>query len=158
MPDLHLVAIGRDGTPSEPVEALPETARKICAGMRAFYGKIGFVPPWIGYLALDGVTCVGTCSFKAPVQENRVEIAYFTFPEHEGRGYATRMAQALVALAVEAQPGVLVTAQTLPAEGASTSLLKKLGFQRAADVQHPEDGLVWEWHYPASGQSAGANK
>lgn len=151
MPDLRLIAIGRDGTPLEPVEALPEIAREICAGMVAFYAKVGFVPPWTGYLALDAATCVGTCGFKSPVQEDRVEIAYFTFPEYEGRGYATRMAQALVALAAEARPGVLVTAQTLPAEGASTSLLKKLGFQRAADVQHPEDGLVWEWHYPAPG-------
>lgn len=151
MPDLRLIAIDPYGVPAEPLAALPEIAREVCAGTAALYQSVGFVPPWIGYLAVAGHTCVGTCAFKSPVQANRVEIAYFTFPEYEGRGYATRMAQALVRLAAEAAPGVLVLAQTLPAEGASTTILKKLGFELAQIVEHPEDGLVWEWHYGTGG-------
>jgi hypothetical protein len=38
-----------------------------------------------------------------------------------------------------------VAAQTLPEENASTSVLKKLQFSFVGSVEHPEDGLVWEW-------------
>ena len=55
------------------------------------------VPPWIGYLAIDGDTCIGSCGFNGPASEGVAEIAYFTFHGHEGRGVATRMAQALTA-------------------------------------------------------------
>jgi hypothetical protein len=40
---------------------------------------------------------------------------------------------------------VTVAAQTLPEENASTSILKKLKFSFVGSVEHPEDGLVWEW-------------
>lgn len=103
------------------------------------------MPPWTGYLAFDENRCVGTCAFKAPPQGNCVEIAYFTFPEYEGKGIATRMAQALVKIALEAEPEIKITAQTLPKEGASTRVLKKLGFKFAGECEHPEDGKVWEW-------------
>jgi len=33
----------------------------------------------------------------------------------------------------------------LPEENASTSVLKKLRFRLVGTVEHPEDGLVWEW-------------
>jgi len=109
------------------------------------YMSAGYVPPWTGYLAIEKDQCVGTCAFKSPPQDNCVEIAYFTFPGHEGHGVATRMAQALVQIAFEAVPGLTIAAQTLPEESASTSVLKKLGFQFAAELEHPEDGKVWEW-------------
>lgn len=72
------------------------------------------MPPWTGYLAFDENRCVGTCAFKAPPQGNCVEIAYFTFPEYEGKGIATRMAQALVKIALEAEPEIKITANPFP--------------------------------------------
>jgi [ribosomal protein S5]-alanine N-acetyltransferase len=98
-----------------------------------------------GDLALENGACVGACGFKSPPQNNRVEIAYFTLPGHESRGVATRMAAELIRLALEELPDVIVAAQTLPEENASTSVLKKLRFQLVGTVEHPEDGLVWEW-------------
>jgi [ribosomal protein S5]-alanine N-acetyltransferase len=86
----------------------------------------GYEPPWVGYLALENGSVVGSCAFKSPPENNRVEIAYFTFPGHESRGVATRMASALVRIAIDRMPAVTVAAQTLPEEGASTSILKKL--------------------------------
>ncbi len=103
------------------------------------------MPPWIGYLALEENQCVGTCAFKSPPQDNRVEIAHFTFPGHEEQGVATRMAQEFVQIAFEAVPELTIAAQTLPEESESSNVLKKLGFQFAAELEHPDDGKVWEW-------------
>jgi len=74
-----------------------------------------------------------------------VEIAYFTFSEFEGRGVATRMAQALVQIAFEAVPEMTIAAQPFPEENASNNVLSKLGFQFFAELEHPEDGEIWEW-------------
>jgi RimJ/RimL family protein N-acetyltransferase len=74
-----------------------------------------------------------------------VEIAYFTAPEFQGRGHATRTARALVTIAQQADPALLIAAQTLPEESASTSILRKLGFRLHGSLHHPEDGAVWEW-------------
>jgi RimJ/RimL family protein N-acetyltransferase len=77
--------------------------------------------------------------------DGRVEIAYFTFPGNEGRGIATAMAKALLGLAKRASPMIRIYAQTLPQHSASTRVLEKLGFQQTVEVDHPEDGKVWEW-------------
>ena len=75
--------------------------------------------------SIEDDACVGFCGFKSPPQSNRVEIAYFTFPEYESRGIATRMANELIRLALDKMPAVTVAAQTLPEENASTAVLKK---------------------------------
>jgi RimJ/RimL family protein N-acetyltransferase len=143
---VSLVPIDRDGTPRGHGGALPDAATEVLRGTVALYDSVGFSEPWIGYLALAGSTAVGTCAFKSPPRDGRVEIAYATFPEHEGRGFATGMAAELVALARRAEPSVRVTAQTLPARNASHRILEKLGFSHVATLDHPEDGTVWEWH------------
>lgn len=80
-----------------------------------------------------------------------MEIAYFTFPEFERQAVATRMVQALLRIAFDAVPGLTIAAQTLPGENASTAVLKKLGFNFVAELEHPEDGKVWEWQLENSG-------
>jgi RimJ/RimL family protein N-acetyltransferase len=109
------------------------------------YLVVGFAPPWIGYLVQENEVCVGSCGFKGPPVNKRVEIAYFAFPEHEGRGFATQMARLLLRIVNEADAEVIATAQTLPRESASTAILKKLGFVLIGTVNDPEDGEVWEW-------------
>ena len=46
-----------------------------------------------------------------------------------------------------------ITAQTLPEENASTSVLKKLGFKFLGEIEHQEDGLVWDWGYKVGFQN-----
>lgn len=142
---LTLVPINRDGTPRSNVGPLSEATVDVLRATREHYQVTGFHEPWIGYLALADSTPVGTCAFKCPPHDGRVEIAYSTFPEHEGRGIATAMAAELLALAWKAAPSVVVAAQTLPAHSASHRVLEKLGFRHVATVDHPEDGTVWEW-------------
>ena|SRR5688572_13907816 len=103
--------------------------------------------PWIGYFArIQGTKdIVGTCGFKSSPSESRVEIAYHTFPGHEGKGYANIMARKLVLLAEKTNPLLTIVAQTLQEQNASTKILKNIGFQKTADLDHPYDGPVWEW-------------
>jgi RimJ/RimL family protein N-acetyltransferase len=127
------------------VPSVSRLATEIMEATTQMYKAVGYEPPWVGYLALENGCCVGSCGFKSPPENNRVEIAYFTFPGHESQGVATRMASALVRIATNKTPAVTVAAQTLPEDNASTSVLKKLQFRFVGSVEHPEDGLVWEW-------------
>jgi ribosomal-protein-alanine N-acetyltransferase len=142
---LELIAITESGELAKPVPSTPPVAAEIVVATTQLYHAVGYEPPWIGYLAIENDTCVGSCGFKSPPQNNRVEIAYFTFPGYESRGIATRMASELIRLALDKMPAVTVAAQTLPEENASTSVLKKLRFRLVGTLEHPEDGLVWEW-------------
>lgn len=135
----------RDGSLPEPL-ALPAAAEGVLKSTLALYQRAGYVPPWTGYLASEGEECVGACAFTAPPHEGRVEIAYYTFPEHRGRGIAAQMARALLDIAASADRRLLVVAHTLPQHGASTHILEKLGFAHVGAWKDPDAGLVWVWH------------
>src|SRR2546425_7296906 len=133
---LKLIAITQDGELEKPVAAAPAIAAEVVEATRELYRAVGYELPWVGYLALENGICVGSCGFKSPPQNNRVEIAYFTFPGHESRGVATQMASELIRLARGEMPALTVAAQTLPEENASTSVLKKLRFRLVGTVEH----------------------
>lgn len=101
-----------------------------------------------GYLVVQQASrqVVGTCGYPAaPDANGDVEIAYFTFPAYEGRGYARAMARALVDEA-SARPAVRrIVAHTLPHTGASTRILTGLGFDHAGTIRDPDAGEVWRW-------------
>lgn len=141
---LQFIPVGKDGTVDFRGE-LPAMIEEGVLMSRDWYGKVGYEPPWTGYIAVNGGECVGMCGFKTAPRDGEVEIAYGTAPQHEGKGVATQMARQLIEIARAADPSVKITAQTLPQASASTSILKKLGFAHVKDVQHPEDGLVWQW-------------
>ncbi|MBI4484113.1 MAG: GNAT family N-acetyltransferase [Acidobacteria bacterium] len=154
MKQVRLVQINRSGDAAEAIGPLPELVAQACAQTASLYRAVGFATPWVGYVVVSGPTIIGTCGFKAPPLSGKVEIAYFTLPEFEGRGFATAMACELVRVARAVQADITVTAQTLPKPNASNAILKKLGFKFVGTVMHPEDGEVWEWHL--AGVSAGA--
>jgi hypothetical protein len=52
----------------------------------SYFEKIGYQPPWIGYFCeVEGVL-VGQGAFKGAPVDGKVEIAYNTFEEHQGKG------------------------------------------------------------------------
>ena len=112
------------------------------------YPNTRAVAPWLGYLAIssDNGEIVGSCGFKANPQDGIVEIAYFTFPDYEGRGWGGRMASALVQLALSRDEITGVCAHTLREENASTHILRRLGFVLQGTVIDPDDGPVWRWY------------
>jgi ribosomal-protein-alanine N-acetyltransferase len=148
---MHLVPIPRDGNVSLSGITLPEAATGVIASTVQLYALHGYIEPWVGYLAIEGSNCVGCCSFTSPPVGGVAEFAYFTYPDFEKRGFATRMAQRLISIARECDSSVRIVAHTLAEENASNHILKKLGFTFAATIDDPEDGKVWEWIYePAS--------
>ncbi len=143
--DVLLIPIDREGTARGYSGTLPEMAIEVSRATAELYARDGFDEPWIGYFAFADDTLVGTCAYKAKPHNGRVEIAYFTFPEFEGRGYASAMAARLVAIARQHSSSLTVAAQTLPVRNASHRVLEKLGFQHVDTIDHPDDGVVWEW-------------
>ena len=124
---------------------LSDLGREVARANYENYKRSGFENPWCAYFALNDETVVGSCAFKTPVRDENVEIAYFTFPDFERKGYATQMAHALVGIARNSGRSVRIKAQTLPKVNASTRVLSKLGFEKIGSVIHPEDGEVWDW-------------
>ncbi len=112
--------------------------------------------PWTHGFSLvhrDSRIVVGKSGFKGPpAADGVVEIAYGVAPEHQGKGYATEAAQALVAFAFSSGRVRVVRAHTLPEANASTRVLTKCGFQPLGEFVDPEDGLVWRWekHHEAA--------
>lgn len=103
---------------------------------------------WSGYFVVDTDTrdVVGSCAFKGqPTEEGTVEIAYFTFPDFEGKGYATSMACRLIDLARTSETIKRVIAHTLPEKNASTRVLEKAAMSFVGEVVDPDDGRVWQW-------------
>lgn len=139
--------IPRDGQLSEAM-TVDEHFRRVVEMTVQHFEKVGYVPPWVGYIGVQNAVPVGTCAFKSPPIDGRVEIAYGTLPGCEGNGVATAMATELVRIAQQEESDLTVFAQTLPEESASASILRKLGFQMMRTVDHPEDGPVWEWELP----------
>jgi ribosomal-protein-alanine N-acetyltransferase len=138
------------------------SGHKAAAGLFEFFTSDAVRPEWLARLATatqpdpwafgfglflpPGMTLVGCAGFVTPPgPEGIVELAYGVAPEHQGKGYATETAQALVSFAF-ADPNVrTVRAHTLPENNASTRVLTKCGFTRVADQLDPVDGLVWRW-------------
>src|SRR5437764_5116490 len=96
--DEHMLTLGVE----------PDFLRTVGQQTVAMLQRTGATTPWTGYLAVDRThqLVIGTCAFTAPPDpEGVVEIAYFTFPSFEGRGYARAMAAGLVELA-DGTPGI----------------------------------------------------
>ena len=142
--NMRLIPINQTGQPAAAIE-LPEIAAIIADQTIDLYKRVGFLPPWVGYYAEEEGRMIGACGFKAPPQNGRVEIAYFTLPEFEGQGVATDMARQLIRIADETDPALIIAARTLQDNDASMAVLRKLGFIKIGIVQDPEDGDVWEW-------------
>ncbi|MBD2701840.1 GNAT family N-acetyltransferase [Spirosoma sp. BT702] len=112
-----------------------------------FFDRIGYTPPWIGYVVNLNDTLVGSAAFKGKPKDGRIEIAYGVFPRHQQKGIGTKICGQLVRLALQTDPSVIVTARTLPEPNYSTRILEKNDFVLLGTVWDEEDGDVWEWEY-----------
>lgn len=122
-------------------------AREILAQTIALLTRDPRPAPWASYLVRREGEAIGLGAFKsAPTGAGEVEIAYMTFPAHEGRGHAAGTIALLAGIADRA--GIMPVAHTLPQENASNKALKRNGFAFAGEVEDPEDGLVWRWERP----------
>jgi RimJ/RimL family protein N-acetyltransferase len=130
---------------------LHEVSQSVAKGSLEFMRTFPYETPpeWFGYFAIEAATqrMVGGCSFKGPAVDGVVEIAYYTFPGHEGQGIGTTMAQFLIDRARTLPDVVCVIAHTLPEHNSSGRILQKVGMRFAGDDL--EDGeRVWRWEFP----------
>ena len=112
-----------------------------------YYKSIGFYPPWIGYFAKVNDKFVGSAGYKGRPVNNKIEIAYGTFPDFRKQGIGTEICKELVDLALKTDPSVIITARTLPEANYSTKILERNGFKLLGNVWDKDDGNVWEWEY-----------
>lgn len=125
----------------------PQFIQEIEEGTKGYYVLIGFTPPWNGYLFKDGDQWIGTGGYKGGPVDGRVEIAYAVLSEEEGKGYGTMICRQLIQIALEFDPAISIFARTLKEENASSTILRKNGFEFQGVVTDEEDGEVWEWAY-----------
>jgi RimJ/RimL family protein N-acetyltransferase len=140
-----LIPCDQDGVPVQTVSEMPEALAANCLATAELYRRIGFVPPWIGYVAVVGGRGVGGGAFVGPPKDGFVELAYFTLENEQGKGYATQTAASLVELARTTDPLIGLKAFTLQEENPSTRVLKRLGFSIIGVTEDADAGEVWEW-------------
>ena len=131
-----------------PLQAIPDMSKALVANGLAtadLYNRVGFAPPWIGYISVVNGRGVGGGAFVGPPQEGYVEIAYFTLENEQRKGYAFQTASSLVAIARAHDPSIGLKAFTLKEVNASTKILGSLGFSIVGVAQDADAGEVWEW-------------
>jgi RimJ/RimL family protein N-acetyltransferase len=144
--NLYLMPISTDEDEMRPF-IVHEFAREAFELWQKMYSQWEYQLPWVGYFAVNNGQTVGVAGFKGGPKNNTVELAYGTVPEFEGLGFGTRICKLLVETALENNPGLRITARTLPMHSASTRILEKNSFRKLGTIEDPEDGPVWEWLY-----------
>jgi [ribosomal protein S5]-alanine N-acetyltransferase len=141
----ELIRCAPDGQPVKAVAHMPAELVANCQGTAELYRRVGYLDPWVGYIALDDGRAVGGGAFVGAPQDRLVEIAYFTLKDEERKGYAGNTARGLMDIARRSDPLVRLKAFTLMQENASTRILTRLGFKVIGTAQDPDAGEVWEW-------------
>lgn len=150
--NLKLVLQTREDVRSYVEQMAPLAKAAVSPAWLALLDGSSPADPWIhGFVLVhrtDG-SVVGRCGFKGPPSaDGVVEIAYGVDPQHQGKGYATEAAAALMSFAFASGQVRVARAHTLPEFNASTRVLAKCGFRRVGEVNDPDDGLVWRWEKP----------
>ena len=113
-----------------------------------FYQKVGYNKPWIGYFIInDDGEIIGAGGYKGGPKDGKVEIAYGTFKNYEGRGIGTEICRHLVLISLKTDATLRITARTLQDGYASIRILEKNGFECLGIVHDEEDGDVLEWEF-----------
>jgi RimJ/RimL family protein N-acetyltransferase len=154
--NLLLVLLSPQEILAEIEQLNPEDKAQVSSAWLARVRALREPDPWMcGFSILQRRSGdkIGMCGFKGPPSaEGLVEIAYGVEPGHQGRGYATEAAQALVSYAFGIESVRSVCAHTLRCANASTRVLTKCGFRQVGEVVDPEDGLVWRWELERAAQ------
>lgn len=142
---IRLIRCDPDGNPIAPLAKLSADLLANCQASAALYRRLGYVEPWVSYVAVSGDLPVGGAAFVGPPSDGCVEIAYYTLPEYQNRGYAGLAAAGLLAIARTHDPSVRIKAYTLMERNPSVRILQKLGFVMVGTAHDADAGEVWEW-------------
>lgn len=101
---------------------------------------------WGTYLTIREGCLIGVGGYKgAPDDTGSVEIGYGIAVAFRNKGYATEAAQGLIDHAFTLPQVRAVIAHTLAERNASGEVLLKCGMRRVAEIDDPDDGLIWRW-------------
>ena len=142
---VRLVQCDPKGAPAENLGVLPTVLKENCNATATLFASIGFAPPWVGYITVHHNQPVGGCAFVGAPKDGAVEIAYFTLEAFEGRGVSTQAVTRMIEIAQRTDRTVSLTAKTLPQENASTTILRRNGFEFAGETTDDDIGLAWAW-------------
>ncbi|MFN3473041.1 MAG: GNAT family N-acetyltransferase [Blastomonas sp.] len=142
---LRLVPITRNGAWADRSLSVNPEIVAFCTATTLLYEKVGFVEPWIGYIAAIDAVAVGGGAFVGPPEDSQVEIAYFTEQSRQNQGIAAAIATQLVVIAQGHSAELDIRAKTLPETNPSTRILTKLGFTLKGTEQDHEIGDAWAW-------------
>jgi RimJ/RimL family protein N-acetyltransferase len=118
--------------------------REVLEGLMARPAEAG---PWFAVERLDGGGLIGSVSLM--VGDHRQGEIGFTFhPEHQGHGYATEAARAVLRIAFEDYRLHRVCGRLEPRNVASARVLEKLGMRREA-VLVENEWVKGEWQSEA---------
>jgi ribosomal-protein-alanine N-acetyltransferase len=140
--ELKAIQLNEDNT--NEIYSSPD-CQQLISSMNEFYLKIGFNTPWVGYFVFKNNQVVGTGSFVGQPKNGKVEIAYWTFKEFEGKGIASFSCKKLISISERTDPTIIITAKTAPEYNASTKILQNNGFEFSEIVEDEEIGQAWLW-------------
>jgi len=140
-----LIRCDQNGDPVQSISDMTEELAANCQATADLYRRMGYMEPWVGYVAVVNSRGVGGGAFVGPPKDGYVEIAYFTLKEEQGQRYASQTAAGLVAIARAHDPNIKLKAFTLKEENPSTRILRHLGFSFTGIAQDADAGEVWEW-------------
>lgn len=147
MHNLKLIPIDIDEAKNVRFKNIPECL-PILAVYPAFYKKIGYTKPWIGYFfSTENTEIVGLGGYKSKPKNGSIEIAYGTFTEFEGKGIGTEICRQLILLSKQTDSTLRITARTFLKDNSSAAILKENGFISMGTVHDEEDGDVWGWEF-----------
>ena len=92
---------------------------------------------------------IGSGGYKgSPTAKGAVEIGYEIATAYRNKGFATELANSLIAHAFNHAHVKIIYAHTLANENASTTVLSKCGFVKVEELIDPNDGAIWKWSLP----------
>ncbi|MDQ6904327.1 MAG: GNAT family N-acetyltransferase [Bacteroidota bacterium] len=141
---MRLEPIHIDEDKTKAIYANPD-CQEIFNSYAAYYYKVGYNPPWIGYFVIRGEAVVGVGGFVGKPQDETVEIAYGTFKAFEGEGIASLTCKQLISITKSVDPLIIITAKTAPEHNASAKILSGNGFEFTRIVQDEGIGDAWHW-------------
>ena len=109
---MNLEPIHIDEDQSKAIYANPYCV-EIFKSYPAFYYKVGYIPPWIGYFVVEQNEVLGACGFVGKPKDGRVEIAYGT-RQNRGKGSCFLSCRHLIQIARTADQGIIIWAKTAP--------------------------------------------
>lgn len=136
--------IATDWPPDLLEDALEPTAKNLDEGV--------FVPPWSMYWIIlkSPRRAIGTCGFYSEPKDGTVGLGYSIVASEQCKGFATEATRGLVEFAFGDVRTKIVVGETLAHLTPSIRVMKKLGFQRAADgvtgINGDENVVRFELH------------